>query len=723
MNLHQLIRNMLKFLASIKIPIPAAIGLAFVVCGNFANPVLSQTSQKPNIILINLDDADSELMSPATMAMLYPNLNRFATEGIRFTNLHVTTPLCGPSRACLLRGQYAHNTGIRTNDPFVPRSNGFGGGMRHYFDRGFFENDLSTWMKAAGYRTMMIGKFLHGDVLKIVPTGWDDFYSFLGADYYGAIRFSNQFDPNGEVRHEDVNSYRTRIEAGEIDNLIRAHNNGGTNTPFFMYYAPLAPHNQGPGSPGGMVEAQYMNLWPGLQQQLAPDFNEANIFDKTTVMHSIPLLNSQWQDTASIRNRDRHLAMKTVDDLVGELFETLDELGLTDNTFIMLTSDNGYCNGHHRLFGKSDPFHRSTCVPMYVLGPNVPHGAVANHLLAHIDIAPTIIELAGNTAPPTVDGLSFKPLIIDPISTPERDWRDAVLIENWESRSLQREDHNFGSFALRMFDSVYAEWADGTSEYYKLDSDPFQLRNVIDTIDQNQRDFLASYLRTFRSVPEKPETTISTPFALGEFMNKKAPFSGMAEDDEGISRVALVIRRMSDWQCWNGANWQPGYVRVDAHVTNPGHQLTTWTYDAVPTVTSDEILGIWARAYDVNGFNDSTLPWVIFQIDHSRPTSTIDAPANGAVLDSLAVSGTARDERTVTDVRLVIRNISTGKYWSGTQWVSSWTYLQLPVSASNQRWSYANSDISGNLYISSRAIDDSGNVQATPTSINVVVSN
>jgi arylsulfatase A-like enzyme len=698
------------------------IASAVFMCGIFVCPAFSQAQEQPNVILINLDDADSELMSPETMALLYPSLNRFATEGIRFTNLHVTTPLCGPSRACLLRGQYAHNTGIRTNDPFVPRSNGFGGGMRHYFERGYFENDLSTWMKAAGYRTMMVGKFLHGDVMTIVPTGWDDFYSSLGADYYGAIRFSNQFNPNGEVRLEDVTSYRTRVEAGEIDSLIRTHKTSGAEEPFFLYYAPLAPHNQGPGSPGGMVEERYLNLWPGMQQTLAPDFNEANLFDKTSVMHSVPVLNDKWLTTATTRNRDRRLAMKTVDDLVGELFDTLDELGLSDNTYVMLTSDNGYCNGHHRLFGKSDPFHRSTNVPMYVIGPNVPPGVTANHLLAHIDIAPTIIELAGNEVPAVIDGKSFMPLIFNPASTPVREWRDAVLIENWETRSLQRMDYNFGSFALRMYDSVYAEWADGTSEFYRLDSDPYQLQNVIDTIDQEQIDYFSSYLRTFRGESEKPETTISTPFENGEYMNKRMPFTGMAEDDDGISRVALVIRRMSDQFCWNGQEWQPQYVRVDAEVTNPGQQLTSWRYFNVPKVTSDEIIVIWARAYDVNGLNDPVLPWVAFQIDHSKPNSTIDSPTNGATQNSLAVSGRATDERFVTDVRLVIRNTGTGKYWSGANWVDSWTYLLLPVSANNQRWSYTNAAISGNLYISSRAVDDSGNVQATPTSINIVVS-
>ena len=104
-------------------------------------------AQKPNIVLINLDDADSELMIDSNLAGRYPNLNRLAQSGLRFTNLHVTTPICGPSRACFLRCQYAHHTGIRINNPSSSKSNGFGGGMRTYLDAGYFDDDLSIWMK------------------------------------------------------------------------------------------------------------------------------------------------------------------------------------------------------------------------------------------------------------------------------------------------------------------------------------------------------------------------------------------------------------------------------------------------------------------------------------------------------------------------------------------------------------------------------------------------
>lgn len=694
-----------------------------VSAGIMATPLISpgQLTERPNIILINLDDADNIMTSPSTLATYFPNLSRFASEGVRFSNFHVTTPLCGPSRACLLKGQYAHRTGIRCNDPFQPRSNGFGGGMRHYWQRGYFENDLSTWMKASGYRTMMVGKFLHGDTIAMVPAGWDDFYSSLSADYYGAIRFTNKHNPDGEIIHEPVDSYRTTLESVELDELIRGQTSRDPDQPFFLYYCPLAPHNQSPQSPYGMVEEKYLDWWPEIRQPISPSFNEFDLSDKTSVMQDIAPLNNRWLNTAAERHRNRYLSMKSVDDLVARLFQTLEDLGLDENTYVLLTSDNGYCNGHHRLFGKSDAFNRSTNVPMYVWGPGISPGTEYRHLLAHIDLAPTIVDLAGSPIPSDVDGKSFRDLLENPSSVPEDAWRDSVLIENWETRAVLGEELCFASFALRMFDSVYVEWADGTSEFYDLATDPLQLENQIDSVETNQLDIFSTMLRTFRIADEEPETTLANPFTSGEFINKKLPLSGLAEDDNGVRDVKLVIRRLSDWSCWDGEAWVPGYARVDADVTNPGHQLTTWYYSGLPRVDSDDLLAVWARAYDVDNNYDRELPWAVFQVDWSRPTSTIEVDNNALQIGGLTVQGGVADERTVDNVRLVIRDVSNGQYWTGAEWVDSWTYLLLPVSKRNQRWSYANTTLRGRFYVSTRAIDDSGNVQSVPTSVVVRV--
>lgn len=108
--------------------------------------------RKPNIVLINLDDCDVDLVSDQNLKH-YPNLRNLAETSVRFTNCHVTTPLCGPSRACLFRSQYAHNTGYRTNRAGLDVGSGFTGGTQFFQDSGLSADQLPVWMRNAGYHT------------------------------------------------------------------------------------------------------------------------------------------------------------------------------------------------------------------------------------------------------------------------------------------------------------------------------------------------------------------------------------------------------------------------------------------------------------------------------------------------------------------------------------------------------------------------------------------
>ncbi len=176
---------------------------------------------RPNIILINLDDADLDLMSPGTIASRFPSMHRLVTDGLYFSNLHVTTPKCGPSRACLLRGQHAHRTGIRINNPNNAYSNGMQGGMPEYILRGYMEEELSVWVKRAGYRTMLVGKYLNGDFVQGIPPGWDDYYNSLGGSYFETNRYTNRNNPAGRFEQLAPGVYRTRAEAEDAVGLIQ----------------------------------------------------------------------------------------------------------------------------------------------------------------------------------------------------------------------------------------------------------------------------------------------------------------------------------------------------------------------------------------------------------------------------------------------------------------------------------------------------------------------
>ncbi|MDG2015035.1 MAG: sulfatase-like hydrolase/transferase [Pirellulaceae bacterium] len=672
-------------------------------------------TNRPNIILINLDDADVAMLTPESMALHFPHLNRFATEGLRLSNLHVTTPLCGPSRAALFVAKYAHRTGIKTNDPFVDRSNGNGGGMVDYGENGFHQNDVSNWMKSAGYRTMMVGKYLHGDTVDIVPEGWDDFYSSRGANYFGTARFTNQNDPQGESRLEPVTTYRTTQEGEEVLMLIDQHIERDNQQPFFLYLAPLAPHNHTPHSPLGMVEEKHKDDWPEALMPLSPDFQEFDFSDKSTAIRDLPMIPERQVSHLGPRHRDRLLSMKSVDDFFANLLAKLETHQLIENTFIILTSDNGFSNGHHRMVGKGDAFNRSTHVPTYVIGPGVPAGETANHLLAHIDLMPTVVELGGGELPADLDGKSFAALLKDPSSIDENDWREAVLIENWETRILHAGEFNTANTALRFHDTVYVEWANGSPEFYDLSEDPYQVENQYKELEPVRKKQLTDLMRTYRKDIDTAETTLSHPFAMNDIHGKSEPLRGMAEASSGIYGVRLTVRRLRDSFYWNGQTWQRQPCFLPAKITNPGQTMTTWVYPEPPAGHSTgELFEVTAAALDGSDNWDSEPAWVVFRMDHSQPNAKFRMPeTDGDKIDALRVSGTATDEDAVEHVRLVIRNESTKEYWDGKKWVKEWTTFPVAVKRSG-RWKYVIPEAQGSFYVSVRAVDRSGNIQSPP---------
>ncbi len=684
---------------------------------NGARSLNVNPAEQPNIILINLDDADAALLSPNNILARYPNLSRFVFQGIQLTNFHATTPLCGPSRACLLRGQYAHRTGIMTNDPNSPRSNGFPGGMLRYRQQGFMQDDLSIWMQQAGYRTMLVGKYLHHDVEAIVPPGWDDFYHYLGGNYFGTYLFSNKIHAAGFGQQMPSNTYRTELETENCVDLINRHADRQDGKPFFLYLNPLAPHNEAAATADlGMIAESYQHWWTSLRMPRDSSIDEINFSDKTTALREVDRFDQSWNDLLEKRYRDRVLAVRSVDDMFAAIYDTLGDRGLRDNTYIFLTSDNGMLVGEHRLFGKAINYDPASRVPAYVIGPGVAAGAQARHLLAQIDLAPTFVDIAGGVIPENLDGKSFKNVILNPDAFDERSWREALLIENWESRRFRGETLHLGSNTVRFFDEVYSEWADGTSEYYDLNSDPLQLRNTFDDLSGADQQLYANYMRLLKNTGVRPEVTISEPWEANTLLSRKDRLFGMAQDDAGVQRVEVAIRRIDDFRFWNGSEWQSDRVRVTAEVTNPGQQLTSWRLESLPRMeSSSQLVGIWPRVFDTDGNANEAIPSIIFRVDWDRPESAVTEPAIGSAMNQspIVVRGTATDDRDVETIRLVVNNQTTGEYYDGNQWQSTWTFLNLPIFPDGS-WSYTLPPLNGAIYVASRAVDDSGNVQKTP---------
>ncbi len=438
---------------------------------------------QPNIILVLLDDLNSDLID------FMPQLKSLIVEqGTTFANFFDNVSLCCPSRASILRGQYAHNTQILTNQPPT-------GGFQKFSALGYESETVATWLHAAGYRTCYLGKYLNGYPAGVqpthVPAGWDEWYSPVAGNPYS--NFNYIMNENGRLvrygsRAED---YLTDVVARKALDFIKRVTAEGQ--PFFIHVALYVPHSPATPAP------RHAQLFTDAQLPRPPSFNEADVSDKPSFIRNRPLLTERQIAQMQDFYRKRLQSLQAVDEMVARLVETLNALDQLENTYIFFTSDNGFHMGEHRLnSGKQTAYEEDIRVMLLVRGPSVPAGQVLEHLTGNIDLAPTFAELAGASIPDFVDGRSLVPLLRGNPSA-EDAWRQGFLIEHWtkQSRAVSastlegiweppdpmelEHTHQLAIpqfAAIRTKDHLYVEYVTGERELYDLKADPYQLESL-----------------------------------------------------------------------------------------------------------------------------------------------------------------------------------------------------------------------------------------------------
>ena len=536
------------------------------------------------------------------MLKLYPHIKGLVDQSLSFTNLHVTTPFCAPSRAALFRGQYAHRTGVRVNIPDYPLSLSFRGGYSEFLRQEHEQEELGVWMRRAGYHTMMIGKYHHNGFDFKIPPGWDDFYMSNGGRYMGTYRFTNRDNRNGGHSQNPDDVYRTDQEKIDAIRLIKQHTEKQTrqstantfssrrkpepNTtssttsnssqPFFLYLAPLAPHRPVGNDFTNMVhKARYDDWHPELKIPKTPDFDTAPLSDKPPHRQSPPYTEAELE-LLHLEYLSRARAVKSVDDLLGEILETLKSCGIRKSTYIFFTSDNGYQLGQHRLHGKLYPYRICTNVPLYVSGPGITGGTTADHLLGHIDLCPTILELAGAKIPEFVDGKSFTPLLKDPKATNETTWREPVVIENWQAKRNRGKNFLGAYSGLRYHNKIYVEWINGDKEYYDFSDDPHELSNAFENLSTPEQRLLKRDLLNSRHVSMNPIATIIP--APVELDDRADWVQGRAEDDHSIAEILIHLQNPETKKFWTGRQWSKSPTDLRANISADDQQLITWHY-------------------------------------------------------------------------------------------------------------------------------------------------
>jgi arylsulfatase A-like enzyme len=357
-----------------------------------------------NVVFILTDD-----MSSSELAGM-PNVESLiAGEGTTFNEAYVSFPLCCPSRATMLSGQYMHNHGVHGN---LPPSGSW------FKFRSHESNDLPVWLQKAGYYNVHIGKYMNGysvvDGTLPVPEGWNEWYGKTSEDaLYFDYNLIEKSTLNGIPRitfyGDQPTDYQTDVFGDRAVDFVR--DSAVSHEPFWLNLWFNSPH--GPFDPA----PRDLYRLAGTPQPKLPGFNEKDIRDKPNWLRKQvrkPLRKKQINLIDKERRRQQEQLL-SVDQSVGELIAELKEKGILDDTYVIFASDNGFFRGEHRIAsGKYLPYDPSARVPLVIRGPGIPHGGVSDELVWNGDIAQTIEQIASGSENPAVDGRSLLPYAENP---------------------------------------------------------------------------------------------------------------------------------------------------------------------------------------------------------------------------------------------------------------------------------------------------------------------
>jgi len=451
----------------------------------------TRSARAPHFVVIRTDDQDLahtlDVLRPDTGEFLLEHVKKIARQGIDFTRCVTSYPLCAPSRASFLTGQYAHNHRVLSNDA----PDGGYAALDH-------ANTLAVWLQRAGYRTAHCGKYLNGyGAAHGVPPGWDEMFTFLDPRrFFDYLVFT---DDRGILAYGSLpEDYSTDVLTAEAVSFLRKQASG--EQPLFLLVDYAGPHVGTGGSGQFAVPApRHQGLFAGFEPDFPPSFNEADVADKPRYVRSNPPFPPAQVDGFKKAIRLRLEALASIDEGVGAILEALEETGLLEDTVVIFTSDNGYQLGEHRIrASKGWVYEESIHVPLIVRGPGLPRGVSVDALVSNVDLAPTIVELSGAAPGLAMDGRSLVPLIRDPGLR----WYRELLLEGAEDPfgktfcALLDEDHLYVELEYALFPDVPGpdeiELYLRTPDACGSAGDPFQLQS------QHKNACYASLLSTLR---------------------------------------------------------------------------------------------------------------------------------------------------------------------------------------------------------------------------------
>ena len=456
------------------------LSLLFLIAVFCLPPSLSAADKQPNVLFLISDDLNTMLGCYGDPKAKTPNIDRLAARGVRFDRSYCTFPLCGPSRNSMLTGLYPNSTGILANSQI----------FRQTIPT---QHSLSQAFRLSGYFAARIGKLYHYNVpnsigtnghddpgsweLELNPAGVDrmehhpDIFSLTPGQFGGTLSWlaspkSDQYHTDG-LMAEDANWVLERCAKRK-------------DRPFFLAVGFFRPH-----TPYVAPKEPYFGWYPEKEMRVVANIQADQSDIPAAGLGSYKKEQDKLTDDLRRQSLQAYYAsISFMDAQVGRVIDSLDRLGLADNTIIVFTSDHGYHTGEHGLWQKMSLFEESARVPMLIVAPGVTaKGGVAKSPVSHIDLFPTLTELCGVKAPSNIQGQSLVPMLKDP-SVVGRGWAITQVTRGAvgprAAQNPNAKDKSFLGYSLRTPRWRYTEWDEGNQgrELYDHDNDPLEQTNL-----------------------------------------------------------------------------------------------------------------------------------------------------------------------------------------------------------------------------------------------------
>ncbi|MFM7318495.1 MAG: sulfatase [bacterium] len=428
--------------------------------------------RRPNLVFIFTDDQRADALGVVQREqgdkarfpwLESPNLDRLASQGVRFRNAFVVNALCSPSRASFLTGTYGHKNGIRNNGTPLAEDS-----VTH-----------ASLLRQSGYKTGYVGKWHQGQQKGQRP-GFDFSASFIGQGTY----FNCPVEVNGVAQQTTgwIDDISTDFAEKFIDD--------NRDNPFLLVVGYKTCH--GPFQPPARHEATYGNAGarpvPNQKQEAIYKKDQPKAAavpkkkaeatkkkaDAAKKQAAPPISTAIRTDGLVNTNLGMFRGLRAIDENVGRLLKKLDDLKLADDTMIVYSSDNGYYLGEHGLGDKRSAYEESMRVPMIVRYPrSVPQNKTLDQMVLNIDLAPTLLDFAGVPVPATMQGRSWRPLLQ---GKPVPDWRKSFFYCYFREPAF-----NVPMVTAVRTDTAklvvypgHPEW----TEVFDLGNDPYEMKNL-----------------------------------------------------------------------------------------------------------------------------------------------------------------------------------------------------------------------------------------------------